>query len=256
MKKVKSKLVMVMAISVLTVACKKKTNNDTTPTPDPTPSPVVAETHFIPANFNDANGILYISNLITKTTTSSSFSIFSSLYGQARFTLVPNNFSAMSSAGTVSVNTSVCSQQTDSSYTTFSNFLSGNPNAAWKVSGNSLMPALNFSVKTPTVETGNTTIQVTKSAGYVFNFSNITNKDCVSVYITTPFSSSVTVSTIEKKYLYSAGSASFSPSELAALPTGTCNLVVKCNKYYKDTVGGKYFYFNNFTQFTQNVMVN
>lgn len=256
MKQLKSKLLMVMAISILTVACKKKSNNETSPTPEPEPTPVIPETHFIPANFNDANGILYIGNLITKTTTSSSFSIFSSLYANAKFTLAANNFTNMSSAGTLSINTSVCSLQTDSFYTNFSNFLSGNTNATWKVSGNSMIPAFNFAVKTPTIETSNTTIQINKSAGYVFSFSNITNKDSVSIYITTPFSSTITASTVEKKYLYSAGSASFSPSELAALPTGTCNLVVKCNKFYKDTVSGKYFYFNNFTQFTQNVIVN
>lgn len=252
------RFVLIFALATSIVSCKKKTEDpEPTPVTTPEPTPTAPETHFIPTNYNDANGILYISNLITKSTSGSSSSVFSSLYANAKFTLVANNYTNLSSAGTVSVNTSACSlQMADSSYANFNNFLSGNPSATWKVSGNSMIPAFNFAVKTPTVETSNTTIQITKSAGYAFNFSNITNKDSVSVYITTPFTSTVTVSTVEKKYLYSAGSASFSPAELAALPTGTCNLVVKCNKYHKDTVAGKYFYFNNFTQFTQNVIVN
>lgn len=250
------KFVIISALATTILSCKKKADSVPTPVTTPEPTPIAPETHFIPTNYYDANGILYISNLITKTTTGTSASVFSSLYSNAKFTLVANTYTNLSSAGTVSINTSACSLQSDSSYSNFSNFLSGIPAATWKVSGNSMIPAINFAVKTPTVETANTIIQINKSAGYAFNFSNINNKDSVSVYITTPFTSSVTVSTVEKKYLYSAGSASFSPSELAALPTGTCNLVVKCNKYYKDTVAGKYFYFNNFTQFTQNVIVN
>lgn len=257
MKRVSVKLAFVCALTLIAVSCKKKSNNESSPEASPEPSPApVPETHFIPAGYSDANGILAITNLITKTTNGTSTSIFSSLFANAKFTTVPNNFTAMVGAGTLSVNTSAFTQNSDSSYSNYTNFLGGNPSATWKVSGSTQIPAFNFAVKTPTVVTANSTIQVTKSAGFSFNFSNITNKDSVTVIITTPFTSTITASTPEKRYLYSAGSASFSPSDLAALPTGTCNLLVKSMKYAKDTVGGKYFYFINLTQFTQNVIVN
>jgi len=252
----KTKSFLCIALIALAFSCKKK--NDTNPEPNPTsnPTPTVPETHYIPMNYNDANGILTVSNLITKTTNGSSFSVSSSQMGIAKFTLVPNNFTSLVGAGSVSINSSLCTQYADSSYNNFNTFLNTTSDATWQVTGGANMPAFTYTSKTPTVTTGSGDIQVNKSVGFAFDFNNITNKDSVSVKIETTFSSTVTASTAEKRYLYSAGTASFSPAELSALPTGTLNLIVKCKKYAKDTVSGKYFYFVNNTQFTQNVIVN
>jgi len=252
----KTKTCLIIAVLAIIFACKKKEDNNPEPSPTPEPTPTIPETHYIPANYNDAHGILTVSNLITKTTTGSSSSVVSSQMGIAKFTLVPNNFTSMVGAGAVSVNSSVCTQYADSSYNNFNSFLMSTSNAAWQATGGANIPAFTFTSKTPTVTTGPGDIQVNKTAGFTFDFSNITNKDSVSIKIETSFSSTITASTIEKRYLYSAGSASFSPSELSGLPTGTLNMVVKCKKYAKDTVSGKYFYFVNNTQFTQNVIVN
>lgn len=251
---------LVACLILTVVSCKKKETNNTEEPPATTGSTttptVTPETHFIPADFNDANGMLIVTKSITKQTTATSSSEFSSNYGSAKFTTTPNNFTTMVDGGFVSVNGSSFTQNPDYSYYNISTFLFPSSIATWSVAGTPTISAFTYSLATPIVTTPSTNITVNKASGFTFNFSSITNKDSISILIKTQFSSTITATTVEKKYLYSANSASFSPSELLALPTGTCDMVIKCNKYAKDTVSGKYFYFINNTVFTQNVIVN
>lgn len=249
-----------ICFAIVFTSCKKKENTTEEPAPTTTGStttPTVApETHYIPADFNDANGMLVITKSVTKQTTASSSSESSSNYGTAKFTTTPNNFTTMVDAGSVSVNASSFTQNPDYSYYNISTFLFSSPIATWSVAGTPTISAFTYSLATPIVTTPTTNITVNKASGFAFNFSSITNKDSISILIKTQFASTVTATTVEKKYLHSATSASFSPAELLALPTGTCDMVIKCKKYAKDTVSGKYFYFINNTVFTQNVIVN
>lgn len=260
MLKISKLFVFVICAGLVISSCKKKENNTEEPSSTTTGSsstPTVApETHYIPTDYNDANGMLTVVTNVTKQTTPTSSSSMFSYYGAAKFTTTPNDFTIMVDAGLVSINSSSCTQSWDYSYSNLSIYTFSTPVATWSVAGTPTIGAFSYSLTTPVINTSSATIVVNKASGYAFNFGNIANKDSVTVLIKTPWSSTVTASTVEKKYLYSAGSASFSPAELSALPTGTCDLVIRCSKYAKDTVAGKYFYFINNLYFTQNVIVN
>ena len=233
-----------LAISVVFVSCKKdeeeEEEEETSAQADsPTPS------------FSAGNGALVA--IKSQSTTQSPIGPVETTIGLGVAVFYSNgNNGAFLDAGSVKVNSTALSKQSNSSYVfqpgvTNTTGIDYNSSVVWSVAGASSVSAFSHttSIGFPSISAITSGDKVTKSSGYTLTASGISGADSIIFQ----------VGSAVKTVAGSSSSCTFSASELSAEPTGTSIAQVAAYKLEEASYNGKTYHFVNETVVSKTVTI-